>query len=174
MGSATTFQLQGIAGATVISQLPKSSPQSSWESKHFYYWISITPECCGYHRKSTKGLQKQEATLPFFCRQANIINPMCVLMINSNQTSCEQAWLHLGHPEFIPALLGNWGTICVGHLALLVFRCPVMSDSSEMPWTASLSLTISKFAQVHVHCISDAIQPSHPLMPSSPSTLNLY
>ena len=30
-----------------------------------------------------------------------------------------------------------------------------------------------KFAQVHVHCISDAIQPSHPLMPSSPFALNL-
>ena len=29
-----------------------------------------------------------------------------------------------------------------------------------------------KFAQVHVHCISDAIQPSHPLMPSSPSAPN--
>ena len=42
------------------------------------------------------------------------------------------------------------------------------------PWTAgcqaSLSLTIS---QVHVHCIGDAIQPSHPLMPSSPSALHL-
>ena len=30
-----------------------------------------------------------------------------------------------------------------------------------------------EFAQVHVHCIFDAIQPSHPLMPSSPSALNL-
>ena len=30
-----------------------------------------------------------------------------------------------------------------------------------------------KFAQVHVHCIGDAIQPSHLLMPSSPSALNL-
>ena len=30
-----------------------------------------------------------------------------------------------------------------------------------------------KFAQVHVHCISDAIQPSQPLMPSFPSALNL-
>ena len=26
-----------------------------------------------------------------------------------------------------------------------------------------------KFTQVHVHCIGDAIQPSHPLMPSSPA-----
>ena len=29
------------------------------------------------------------------------------------------------------------------------------------------------FAQVHVHWISDAIQPSHPLSPSSPFALNL-
>ena len=31
-----------------------------------------------------------------------------------------------------------------------------------------------KFAQVHVHCIGDVIQSSHPLMPSSPSVLNLW
>ena len=30
-----------------------------------------------------------------------------------------------------------------------------------------------EFAQVYIHCISDAIQPSHPLMPSSPSALKL-
>ena len=30
-----------------------------------------------------------------------------------------------------------------------------------------------EFAQVHVHCIGDAIQPSHSLSPSSPSVLNL-
>ena len=30
-----------------------------------------------------------------------------------------------------------------------------------------------EFAQVHVHCIGDAIQPSHMLMPFSPSALNL-
>ena len=32
---------------------------------------------------------------------------------------------------------------------------------------------LSKFAQVHVHSIGDASQPSPPLMPSSPSALNL-
>ena len=32
---------------------------------------------------------------------------------------------------------------------------------------------LPKFDQVHVHCISDAIQPSHPLTPSSPSALSL-
>jgi len=30
-----------------------------------------------------------------------------------------------------------------------------------------------EFAQVHVHCIRDAVQASHPLMPYSPSTHNL-
>ena len=30
-----------------------------------------------------------------------------------------------------------------------------------------------KFDQVHVHCISNAFQPSHPLVPSSPSAVNL-
>ena len=32
---------------------------------------------------------------------------------------------------------------------------------------------IPEFAQIHVHCTGDAIQPSHPLMPSSPSALSL-
>ena len=32
---------------------------------------------------------------------------------------------------------------------------------------------LPKFAEVHVHCIGDVIQPSHPLMPSSPSVLSL-
>ena len=32
---------------------------------------------------------------------------------------------------------------------------------------------LPEFAQIHVHCNSDAIQPSHPLMPSSPPSLNL-
>ena len=30
-----------------------------------------------------------------------------------------------------------------------------------------------EFAQVQVHCISDAVQPSHSLMPSFPSALDL-
>ena len=30
-----------------------------------------------------------------------------------------------------------------------------------------------EFAQIHVHCVGDAIEPSHPLSPPSPPTLNL-
>ena len=33
---------------------------------------------------------------------------------------------------------------------------------------------LPEFAQVHVHCIGDGIQPSHPLTPSSPSAVSLF
>ena len=54
---------------------------------------------------------------------------------------------------------------------LLLFSRPVMSDSLQphglqhaRPLHPSLSF---EFTKVHVHCSSDAIQPSHPLISSS-------
>ena len=38
---------------------------------------------------------------------------------------------------------------------------------------ASLPFTLSKFSQTHVHWVSDAIQPSCPLLPLFPPALNL-
>ena len=32
---------------------------------------------------------------------------------------------------------------------------------------------LPEFVQTHVHCVKDAVQPSHPLLPSSPPALNL-
>ena len=40
-------------------------------------------------------------------------------------------------------------------------------------WRAAVHHHLLEFAQVHVHWIGDAIQPSHPLSPSYPSTFNL-
>ena len=53
--------------------------------------------------------------------------------------------------------------------------CPTLCDPTDCS-TPGLPVPhhLLKFAQVHVHCIGDVIQPSHPLMPSSPSALNLY
>ena len=33
---------------------------------------------------------------------------------------------------------------------------------------------LEEFSLVHVHCISDAVQPAHHLMPCSPSALDLF
>ena len=58
-------------------------------------------------------------------------------------------------------------------LDILLFSCSFVSDSL---WPHALqharplwSSPFSKFTQVHVHCISDAIQPSHPLSSCSPA-----
>ena len=52
--------------------------------------------------------------------------------------------------------------------------CPVLHDPvyCSMP-DFRVPHHLLEFVQVHVHGICDAIQTSHPLLPSSPSTFNL-
>ena len=60
---------------------------------------------------------------------------------------------------------------------LFVIHCPVVFDSlrprglqhTRLPCPSHLP----ELAQTHVHWVSDAIQPSHPLSPPSPPALNL-
>ena len=65
---------------------------------------------------------------------------------------------------------------CLLNDKLLLFSRQVVSNSL---WPhgparqAFLSFTISQFAQTHVHWVSDAIQPSHPLSPPFPPALKL-
>ena len=60
------------------------------------------------------------------------------------------------------------------HCCSVAQSCLILCDHMDcsipdMP----VPLHLLKFAQVHVHCTGDATQPFHPLMPSSPSALNL-
>ena len=51
-----------------------------------------------------------------------------------------------------------------------------LSPSLCDPWTAAhfpVLHYLPEFAQTHIHWISDAIQPSHPLSPPSPSAFSL-
>ena len=53
--------------------------------------------------------------------------------------------------------------------------CPIFCDPTDCSTPGFPVLhRLPKFAQVHVHCTGDAIQPSHPLTPSSASALNLF
>ena len=77
------------------------------------------------------------------------------------------------HRTWIPGSMVHLGTSLDinDHVVVWLPNCVRLFTT---PWNAarqtSLSLTISpEFAQVHVHCISDTIQPSHPLLPSSPT-----
>ena len=74
-----------------------------------------------------------------------------------------------GINKFISALL-----VC---LLFLLFSPLVVSNSAAL-WTATPQASpvlyyLPEFAQAHVHRVSDAIQPSHPLFPPSPPLLNL-
>ena len=62
--------------------------------------------------------------------------------------------------------------------------CSVAQSCAQLPSPSCDSMDYStpglpvlhhlpEFTQVHVLCISDVIQPSHPLKPSSPSALDL-
>ena len=50
--------------------------------------------------------------------------------------------------------------------------CPILCDPMNRARQASLSITNSEFTQTHVHQVSDAIQPSHPLSSPSPPDPN--
>ena len=58
---------------------------------------------------------------------------------------------------------------CCSVAQLCLTLCTPMNCS-----TSGLSVPhhLPKFAQVHVHCIGDAIQPSHPLTPTSTSAFS--
>ena len=58
------------------------------------------------------------------------------------------------------------------YITNVVVQSPSLARLFSMPGLSVLH-HLPKFSQVHVYCISDAIQPSHPLMPSSPSALNV-
>ena len=64
-----------------------------------------------------------------------------------------------------------------GNLVLLLFSPSVLSDYLWLNGAACLATPLLhhllELAQTHVHCVSDVIQPSHPLSSTSPPTFNL-
>ena len=61
--------------------------------------------------------------------------------------------------------------ICCSFSRIWLFVIPWTAACQYCQWTAFHSLL--EFTQTHVHWVSDAIQPSHPLSPLSPPILNL-
>ena len=52
--------------------------------------------------------------------------------------------------------------------------CSTLCDPQDRSMPGfSVHHQLPEFAQIHVHGVNDAIQPSHPLMSSSPAAFNL-
>ena len=85
------------------------------------------------------------------------------------------------HPAHIPqvskACLSLKATICSSSLlSSVVQSCPTLCDPMDCSTPGSPVLHyLSEFAQIHVHCVSDAIKiyTSHPLSSPSPPAFNL-
>ena len=72
------------------------------------------------------------------------------------------------HTHTHRVILGNYVVAqSPGHIQFFVTPCPGSTPGLFVPHH------LLKSAQAHVHCIGDAIQPSHPLMPSSSLAFNL-
>ena len=63
---------------------------------------------------------------------------------------------------------------CSVQFSSVAQSCPILCDTMDCS-TPGLPVhrQLLEFTQTHVHCVSDAIQPSHPLPSPSPPTFNL-
>ena len=67
-----------------------------------------------------------------------------------------------------------WPSVTFYCCWLVIKLCPTLCDpmNCRIPGFPVLQCLL-EFSQTHVHWVSDAIWPSHPLLPSSPPALNL-
>ena len=77
-----------------------------------------------------------------------------------------------------PSTLPSWTTnlhFCQCCCCSVAQSCLTLCDPMDcsMPGLPVPYSYLLEFAQVHIHCIGDAIQPSQPLMPSHPFALNI-
>ena len=98
---------------------------------------------------------------------------MCSRMVmrcNSNQWETPAAFSEIYRNTFLFSLWCETNRPCCGFS--VAQPCPTLCDPVDCS-TPGLFVPhhLPKFAQVHTHCIGDAVQPSPPLTPSSPSVL---
>ena len=112
--------------------------------------------------------------------------PYCkILTVRTMQSSFSLCWAQKrsycaisSQPSFQWHHSGSL-TLAVSMLKVFVFHCSVAKLYPTLHSAMDCSLPgfpaphhLLAFVQVHVHCIGDAIQPFHPLSPSSPSAFN--
>ena len=72
-------------------------------------------------------------------------------------------WGNLGLALMGGAMLSSVAQLCLTLCDSMDYNTPGIPIHHQLP----------EFTQTHVHWVGDAIQPSHPLLPPSPSALNL-
>ena len=86
-------------------------------------------------------------------------------------------WIPIWAMVFIDVLGSSIEALQWHNHRSLLFSCQVMSDACDLLDCSTPGFPVlhylSEFAQTHVHCVDDAIKPSHLLLPPSPVVFNL-
>ena len=156
-------------------KLPTSA--GSWKSKRvpekhlfLFYWLSQSLWLCG--SKQTVEIHKEMGIpdhLTFLLRnlyagqEATVRTGHGTRLVPNQQRSTSRL--------YIVTLLTY--LICRVQFSSVAQSCPTLCDPMNRS-TPGLSLhhQLPEFTQTHVHRVSDAIQPSHPLSSPSPPALN--
>ena len=110
-----------------------------------------------------------------------ILLTVIIVCINSIMSKCDFVKIWKLKYLFFVGLIQFWHFLqrfrSVIMLFVIVFHLLNCVQLFEIPWIAvrqaPLAFTKPQFTQIHVHCISDVIQPSHPLPPTSPLAIHL-
>ena len=87
---------------------------------------------------------------------------------------CNSAGCYLEIPELFQT--ESKLTLCCCYCSIakscLTLR-PYGLQHARLPCPSQTEFVLPEFVQIHVHCVGDVIQPSHPLSPTSPPALSL-
>ena len=117
---------------------------------------------------------KKKKTTFFLKDFSNIEISVFFLVLGGVCSSGQLGWFQLSHSEpgwfFSPANFPGPSCCCCSVAKSCLTLCNPIDCSTPGPPVLHYFL---EFAQIHVHCVSDAIWPSLPLLPPSPFAFNL-
>ena len=128
-----------------------------------------------YHTKTFRCLQKYEFdSFLGLSHTRNIDYPphplTFLLLLPTHLTQGERQWLH---SKTQLEKVVNWNQWILNQIRSVAQSCPTLCDpmNRSMPGLP-VHHQLPEFTQTHVHRVSDAIQPSHPLSSPSPPAPN--
>ena len=149
----------------LISRAPNR--RAEWELKYSLYSVCQALPSCG----AAAGIPEQGGPISFNnllryysrTRKCSILRCTVQWVLYFTELSKDHHYPIIQYFHHHPIIVVVWSPSCA-------WLCDPMDGSTpDLPVPHHLP----EFAQVHAHYISNAVQPSHPLMPSSPSALNL-
>ena len=161
-----------------------NSPRTLWNFRvHFSSVAQLCPMDTYFPTDTTEQLNWPEMNCPILCDSMGLPGPS----VHGISQARILEWIAISYPRGsswardqtqVSWIAGGFFTTESPEKNIYVqFICSVVSDSLKIHGLQSARLSCPsptpEFAQIHVHQVGDAIQPSHPLSSLSPHAFNL-